>query len=136
MMNFVKRERCPYCNCLRSPKKFLFPVWILRCISRLTSLFGVTKDPKYTNSLTTSKVLSPKPTLSAYVANRSSFPAAIMYFVLLSLIFILLGSFLFPHFLDGCLALTDNVDIIAVTKYLCLLVEYSAVRLYTLSSFV
>jgi hypothetical protein len=26
---------------------------------------------------------------------------------------------------DGCLASTDNVDIIGVTKYLCLLVEYS-----------
>jgi hypothetical protein len=31
--------------------------WILLCISRLTSLFGVTRDPKYTNSLTNSKVL-------------------------------------------------------------------------------
>jgi hypothetical protein len=30
---------------------------------------------------------------------------------------------------DGCLASTDNVDIIGVTKYLYLLVEYSAVRL-------
>jgi hypothetical protein len=50
-MNFVGRERCLDCNCLRSPKKHLFAVWILLCITR---------DPKYTNSLTTSKVLSPE----------------------------------------------------------------------------
>jgi hypothetical protein len=32
------------CRCLRSPKKHLFAVWILRCISRLTSFVGVIRD--------------------------------------------------------------------------------------------
>jgi hypothetical protein len=84
---FVGSERCPDCKCLRSPKKHLFAVWILFCIFRLTSLFGVTRDPKYTNSLTTSKVLSPKATLCPTSRIVLSFPAAIIYLVLLSLNF-------------------------------------------------
>jgi hypothetical protein len=35
-------------------------IMILPRISTLTSFFGVTRDPKYTNSLATSKILSPK----------------------------------------------------------------------------
>jgi hypothetical protein len=56
MVNFVWRERWLDCRCLPSPKKHLFAVWILRCISRLTSFVGVIRDPRYTNSLTTSSV--------------------------------------------------------------------------------
>jgi hypothetical protein len=37
----VWRERWFNCRCLRSPKKHLIAVWILRCISRLTSFVGV-----------------------------------------------------------------------------------------------
>jgi hypothetical protein len=55
MVNFVWREGRLDCRCLRRPKKHLFAVWILRCISRLTSFVGVFRDPRYTNSLTTSK---------------------------------------------------------------------------------
>jgi hypothetical protein len=63
MVNFVWRERWLDCKCLHSPKKHLFAVWILRCISRLTSFVGVFRAPTYTNSLTTSKYLSPITTL-------------------------------------------------------------------------
>jgi hypothetical protein len=67
-------------RCLRSPKKHrLFAVWILRCISRLTSLVGVIRDPKYTHSLTTSKCLSPIATLCPTSRIVLSFPAAIIY---------------------------------------------------------
>jgi hypothetical protein len=38
MVNLVWRERWPDCRCLHSLKKHLFTVWILRCISSLTSL--------------------------------------------------------------------------------------------------
>jgi hypothetical protein len=58
LVNFVWRARWLDCKCLRSPKKHLFAVWILwilRCISRLTSFVDVIRDPRYTNSLTTSK---------------------------------------------------------------------------------
>jgi hypothetical protein len=77
---FVERERCLDCRCLQSLE-------IRLCISRLTSLFGVTRDPRYTNSLTTSNVLSPNTTLCLTSRINRSVPAAIVYFVLLSLIF-------------------------------------------------
>jgi hypothetical protein len=63
MVNFVWRERWVDCRCLRSPKKHLFAVCILRCIFRLTSFVGLIRDPRYTNSLTTSNCLSPVATI-------------------------------------------------------------------------
>jgi hypothetical protein len=63
MVNFVWRERWLDHRCLRSSKKHLFAVWIFRYISRLTSFVGVIRDPRSTNSLMTSKCLSPTDTL-------------------------------------------------------------------------
>jgi hypothetical protein len=59
----VWRARWDDRRCFRRPPKHLFAVWILFCISKPTSFFGVTRAPKYTNSLTTSKFLSPKTTV-------------------------------------------------------------------------
>jgi hypothetical protein len=86
MVNFIWCERWLDCRCLRSPKKHLF-VWIFPCISRLTSFVGVMRDPKYTNSLTTSKCLSPIATLCLTSRIVLSFRAAIIYFVFCSFIF-------------------------------------------------
>jgi hypothetical protein len=44
--------------------EYLFAVWILRCISKPTSFFGVTRALKYTISLTTSKLLQKSHILS------------------------------------------------------------------------
>jgi hypothetical protein len=80
MVNFVWRERWLNRRCVRSPKKHLFVVWILRCISRLTSLVGVIRDPRYTNSLTILRC-----------SNRPiSYRAAITYFVFCLFLFLTL----------------------------------------------
>jgi hypothetical protein len=47
-----------------------FAVWILRFISKSTSLFGIPKASKFTNSLTTSKFFSPKATVRPAVRRR------------------------------------------------------------------
>jgi hypothetical protein len=59
----------------------LFAVSILRWISRLTSFVGVIRDPRYTNSLTTSKCLLPIAKLRPTSRIVLSFQAAIIYFV-------------------------------------------------------
>jgi hypothetical protein len=110
MMNFVGRESYSNCNCWRSPKKHLFAVWILLCISRITSLFGVTRDPK---SFVAKSHAPPN------VPNRSLVSSLNHLFCLT---FVDLQS-------ASLLCSTDNVDIIGVTESLCLLVEYCAVRL-------
>jgi hypothetical protein len=53
----------------------------------LTSFVGVIRDSKYTNSLTTSKCLSPIATLCPTSRIVISFRAAIIYFVFCSFIF-------------------------------------------------
>jgi hypothetical protein len=80
LVNFVCREKWLDCKCLHSSKKQLFAVWILRCISRQ-------RDPRYTNSLMTSKCLSPIATLCPTSRIVISFWAAIIYFVFCSFIF-------------------------------------------------
>jgi hypothetical protein len=88
------------------------------------------RDPKYTNSLTTSNVLVPKTTIcptSQIVSGRNHKFG--LTFVDLQSYFVRFSSQRQKRLPDGCLASTDNVDIIGVTKCLCLLVEYSAVRL-------
>jgi hypothetical protein len=60
----------------------------LRCVSKPTSFVGVTRAPKYTHFLTTSKFLSPKATVCP-ASRIVLFPATIMYFVFCSLIFCL-----------------------------------------------
>jgi hypothetical protein len=62
-------------------------IWIIRCISRPTSFVGVINDPRYTNSLTTSKCLLPIATLCPTSRIVLSFRAAIIYFVFCSFIF-------------------------------------------------
>jgi hypothetical protein len=76
--NFVWRERCTKWREKCSPKKHLFAVWIFRYIFRLASFVGVTRDPRYTNSLTTSKCLPPITTLCPTSRIVLSFRAAII----------------------------------------------------------
>jgi hypothetical protein len=108
MMNFVWHERWLDCRCLCSPKKHLFAVWILCCISRLTSFVGVIRDPKYTNSLTTSKCLSPIATLCPTSRIVVSFRAAIIYFVFYSFTLTLLWLLLLPMLSKHSERLTDS----------------------------
>jgi hypothetical protein len=105
MVNFVWRERWLDCRYLRSPKKHLFAVWILRCISRLTSFVGVIRDPKYTNSLTNSKCLSPIATLCPTSRIVLSFWAAIIF---VHLFFTLLWLLLLPMLSKHSERLTDS----------------------------
>jgi hypothetical protein len=108
MVNLVWRERWLDCRCLRSPKKHLFAVWILGCISRLTSFVGVIRDPRYTNSLTTSKCLSPIATLCPTSRIVVSFWAAIIYFVFCSFILTLFWLLLLPMLSKHFERLTDS----------------------------
>jgi hypothetical protein len=74
-----------YHRCFCRLQKHIFAVKILRCISKPTLFFAVIWAPKFTNSLTTSKFLSPKATVCPALRNVL-FPAPIMYFVFCSLI--------------------------------------------------
>jgi hypothetical protein len=76
-----------------------FAVWILRYISRLTSFVGVIRDPRYTNSLTTSKCLSPIATLSGPQTYILSF---------VHLFLTLLWLLLFPMLIKHSKRLTDS----------------------------
>jgi hypothetical protein len=106
--SFVWRERWPNQKCLRSPKKHLFAVWILRCISRLTSFVGVIKDPRYTNSLMTSNCLSPIATLCPTSRIVLSFRAAIIYFHICSFFLTLIWLLLFAMPSEHPKGLTDS----------------------------
>jgi uncharacterized integral membrane protein len=93
---------------MRSPKKYLFAVWILRCISRLTSFVGVIRDPRYRYCFTTSKFLWPIATLCPTSRIVLSFRAAIIYFVFFSFILTLLLLLLFPMLSKHPKRLTDS----------------------------
>jgi hypothetical protein len=95
---FVRRERWLDCRCFHSPKKHLFAVWILRCFSKLKSFFGVTW---YTNSLKTSKCLSPIATLcprheSSYHSGPQSYILSFDH-LFLTLLWLLLFPMLNKH---------------------------------------
>jgi hypothetical protein len=59
---WIGRARCPDSNC-DAVRRSISCILDSVCISGLMSLFGVTRNPQYTNSLMTLKVLSPKATL-------------------------------------------------------------------------
>jgi hypothetical protein len=86
---YVGRERCLDCSCLHSPKKHLFAVWICHCISKLTSMFSVTRDPRYSHKFINDFecCFANRHALSHMLRIIRSLLAAIMYFILLSLIF-------------------------------------------------
>jgi hypothetical protein len=104
MVNFVWRKMWFDRRCLRSLKKHLFAVWILRCISRLTSFVGVIKDPSCPNSLTTSMCLSPIATLCPTSRIVLSFRAALSFVHL----FLTLLWLLFPMLSKHPDRLTDS----------------------------
>jgi hypothetical protein len=100
MVNFVWRERWLNRRCLRSLKKHLFAVWILRCISRVTSFVGVIRDPRYTNFLRLPSVCRQLPRFAPrYESSYHSGPQSyILSFVLfLTQLWLLLFSMICKH---------------------------------------
>jgi hypothetical protein len=99
MVNFFWRERWLDYRCLRSPKKHPCPVWILRCISRLTSFVIVITDPRNTNFFTNSKCLSrfaPRHE-SSYHSGPQSEDLSLFVHLFLTLLWLLLFSMLSKH---------------------------------------
>jgi hypothetical protein len=108
MVNFVWRERWLDCRCLRSPKKHLFVVWILRCISRLTSFVGVIKDHKYTHFLKISKCFSPIATFAPRHESSYHSPPESYILSFVHLFLILLWLLLLPMLSEHPERLTDS----------------------------